>query len=61
VKNPVLSGDAHVSRAAPEQKGGEDQQQELPEPCQEEPEVGREHDRADQGGAILGRVAASYM
>ncbi len=39
VKNPVLSGDAHVSRAAPEQKGGQDQQQELPEPCQEEPEV----------------------
>ncbi|MFH1343974.1 MAG: recombinase family protein, partial [Pseudomonadota bacterium] len=39
VKNSVLSGRAHVSDAAPEQDGGENQQQERPEPCQEEPKV----------------------
>lgn len=39
VKNPVFSGHTHVSDAAREQDCGQDQQQELPEPFQEEPEV----------------------
>ena len=39
MKNPVLSGQAGMCLALWEQDGGEDQQQKLLEPCQQEPEV----------------------
>ena len=50
MKNPVLSGDAWAGCCGREQDGGQDQQQELPEPGQEKPQVvadGAEHNVDD--------------
>lgn len=56
VKNPALSGGTCGCCCGREQDGGQDQQKELPEPCQEEPEVvadGAEHGVDDASSTPL--------